>query len=159
MLFQLSKQHYPNAMQTSVMPEEYARISLPGHIVHVTIDESCTLIHQTVQKEEYSLWMNNFIIHKPMLLQTIPEQHMYSLYYSMENIVKLLILKDIKTIPPRELYQLELPPDIHYGVFSKGVYRSLHINVNEANRSIIQDQHNAAALLREYYSDVAFQHH
>ena len=159
MLFQLSKQHYPNALQSSVMPEAYANMTLPEHSVHVVTDESCTLIHQIMQKKEYSFWVNNFIIHKPILLQILPEKITYSLCYSMENTIKLLIQNKVNTIQPKTFGQLYLPPDTHYGIFSKGIYRSLHINVDEFNKTIIQDQHTAAALLREYYSDVAFQPH
>lgn len=159
MLFQLSKEHYPNARQASVMPEAYTNIALPGHVVSVIMDDSCTLIHQTIQKKDYSIWVNNFFINKPLLLQILPEKQMYSLYYSIENMAKLLILKEIKTIPPKTFCQLSLPPDTHYGIFSAGVYRSLHINVDESGRSIIQDQHNATALLREYYFNDAFEPH
>lgn len=159
MLFQLSKQHYPNALQSSVMPEAYTNMILPEHSVHVVMDESCTLIHQTMQKKEYSFWVNNFIIHKPILLQILPAQKIYSLCYSMENTVKLLIQNKVNTIPAKTFGQLYFPPETHYGIFSQGIYRTLHINVDEHNRSIIQDQHNATALLREYYSNVAFQPH
>ena len=159
MLFQLSQENYPNATRMSVIPEGYDNIALPGHLVDVTIDDCCTLIHQTVQEKGYSLWVNNFFIRQSLLLHVLPEEQMYSLYYSMENTVKLLIQNEVKTIPAREFRQLELPSGEHFGVFSKGVYRSLHITVDEDNKDILQDQEYAAALLREYYYDMAFQPH
>lgn len=159
MLFQLSQENFPDAIQTSAIPKEYASVALPHHIANVTIDNACTLIHQTVNERGYSLWMNNFFIHEPLLLHIPVEQQLYSLYYSIENIAQLLIQDEPKIIAPKEFYRLELPPGRHYGVFEKGTYRSLHIQVNEANRSILQDQNYAAALLREYYFDSPFHSH
>ena len=37
MLFHLSDQNFPDAIHTSIIPEEYAGINLPGHAVHVII--------------------------------------------------------------------------------------------------------------------------
>ncbi|MRG49002.1 hypothetical protein GFS24_28090 [Chitinophaga sp. SYP-B3965] len=156
MLFELIKQHHPNAIRTSVIPEEYANLALPSHVADVTIDNDCTLIHQTVHERGYNLWVNNFFIHKPLRLHVLPQQRLYSLYYSVENTVKLIIQNKERNIPLRDFCLLDLPRGQHFGDFEKGTYRSLHITVDEQNKSILKDPAYAAALLREYYFDAAF---
>lgn len=157
MLFHLSTQHFPNAIRTTEIPREYADITLPDHIRNVTIDDACTLIHQTIQEQGYSLWINNFFINKPLSLYVLSMQKMYSLYYSIENVVKFGTADKIKKIEPKEFCMLELSPGFHYGKFEKGTYRSLHITVDESNKSILKDREYVAALLREHYFASAYQ--
>lgn len=156
MLFHLSDQNFPDALHTSVIPEEYAGIKLPDHAAHVTIDNSCTLIHQTIEEHGYSLWVNNFFIHKPLVLHVLPDDPIYALYYSMENTAKFLSFDQVTLLAPEEFCILELAPCYHYGIFAKGTYRSLHITVDEQHRSILANQDYVAALLREHYFDIAF---
>jgi hypothetical protein len=156
MLFELIKQQHPDAIRSSVIPEEYANIALPGHIADVTIDDACTLIQQTVPERGYSLWVNNLYISKPLRLYVLPTQHLYSLYYSVDNEVKLIIKNKEWNIPLKDFCLLNLPRGEHFGDFERGVYRSLHITVDEQNKSILKDRAYAAALLREYYFDAAF---
>jgi hypothetical protein len=157
MLFQLSAQQFPNAIQTTAIPEEYADIALLHHKINVTIDDACTLIHQTIQDQGYSFWINNFFINRPLSLYVLPMEKMYSLYYSIENVVRFSIPGEVKKIPPKEFCLLELSPGFHYGKFDKGTYRSLHITVDEPNKEILQDREYVAALLREHYLNSAFQ--
>lgn len=160
MLFELSQENSSGAIQTSVIPEEYAGIVFPDHTAHVTIADSCTLIHQTIDEKGFSLWINNFFIHQEeVLLCILPKTQMYSLYYSIENIAELLIGNEPMIIPPQEFCWLDLAPGQHYGVFEKGIYTSLHLTVDQHNKSIMQDLEYAAAFLREYYFDTAFQPH
>lgn len=153
MLFQLSTQHFPNAIQTTDIPREYSDISLSDHLRNVTIDDACTLIHQTVREQGYSLWVNNFFIHKPLSLYVLPMEKMYSLYYSIENTVNFSSPGEMRLINPEEFCLLELKRGFHYGKFEKGTYRSLHVTVDEPNKGILLDQQYVAALLREYYFD------
>lgn len=159
MLFHLSTQHFPNAIQTNVIPEEYASISLTDHTRNITIDNACTLIHQTIYEQSYSIGINNFFIHKPLSLYVLPMQKMYSLYYSIENVAKFSTRNEIKQIPPKQFCMLELLPGFNFGKFDKGIYRSLHITVDEPNKEILQDQEYVAALLREHYFEMSFQPH
>lgn len=156
MLFQLSDQNFPDAIHTSAIPEEYAGIAISDHTADVTIAECCTLVHQTIIENGYSLWVNNFFIHKPLILYVLPDDQLYSLYYSMENTAKFLSFDKVTVIPPEEFSFLELAPCYHYGIFTKGIYRSLHVTVDERNRSILKNQDYVAALLREHYFDIAF---
>ena len=153
MLFHLSTQHFPNAIRTTDIPTEYADISLSDHSRNVTIDDACTLIHQTVREQGYSLWVNNFFIHQPLSLYVLSMEKMYSLYYSIENTVNFSSHGQMRHINPEEFCLLELSPGFHYGKFEKGTYRSLHVMVNEPNKRILLDQEYVAALLREYYFD------
>lgn len=155
MLFHLSQQNFPDAIHTSVIPEEYASLALSGHTADVTIAPCCTLIHQTIEEHGYSLWVNNFFIHKPLILYVLPDDLMYSLYYSMENTAKFLSFDNVIVLAPEEFSILELAPCHHYGIFAEGTYRSLHITVDEAHRSILKNQDYVAALLREHYFDIA----
>lgn len=156
MIFQLSEQNFPDAIHTSVIPEAYAGIKLSDHAANVTIDNACTLIQQTIQENGYSLWVNNFIIHKPLILYVLPDDPIHSLYYSIENITKFLIYDKVTVIAPEEFSVLEMAPCYHYVIFTQGVYRSIHITVDERNRSILQNQDYVMALLREQYFDLAF---
>ncbi|MRG49010.1 hypothetical protein GFS24_28130 [Chitinophaga sp. SYP-B3965] len=156
MLFQLSEQNFPDAIHTSVIPEAYASIALPDHTVNATIDDCCTLIHQSIEENNYTIWVNNFFIHKPLVLYVLPEEPTYSLYYSMENTARFLIYDKVSVIAPEGFSILEMAPCYHYGIFTKGVYRSLHLTVDARNRSILQNQDYVTALLREHYYDIAF---
>jgi hypothetical protein len=159
MLFHLSPQHFPNAIRSTDIPREYADISLSNHAKNVTIDDACTLIQQNVREEGYSLWINNFFIHKPLSLYVLTMEKMHSLYYSIENTVKFNSPGKMWLINPEEFCLLDLSPGFHYGKFEKGTYRSLHVTVDEPNKGILLDQQYIAALLREHYFDTSFQPH
>ncbi|SIO49394.1 hypothetical protein [Chitinophaga niabensis] len=156
MLFQLSQQNFPDSIHSSVIPEEHLGIKLSGHTADVTIASCCTLIHQTTEERGYSLWVNTFFIHKPLILHVIPDDPIYTLYYSVENTAKFLSFDKVTVLAPEEFCILELAPCYHYGIFSAGTYRSLHLTVDDQHRSILKNQDYVAALLREHYFDIAF---
>lgn len=156
MLFHLSQQNFPDAIHTSVIPEEYANLKLSDHTADVTIANCCTLIHQSVEENGYSLWVNNFFIHKPLILDVLPDDLTYSLYYSMENMARFLSYDKVIEVAPQEFRILELAPCRHYGIFSEGIYRSLHVTVDEQHKSILNNQDYVVTLLREHYYDIAF---
>jgi hypothetical protein len=151
MLFELSRRYHPNAVHTAVIPEAYAGLGLPKHEVNVTIDDDCTLIRQAAQKQGYSFLVNNFFINNPVKLYITPVEEMHFLYYSMEGTLNLTIANKVRKIQPGVVRLLQLPIGSHYADFKKGVYTSLHVLVNEANKLILKDQDLVMSILREHF--------
>lgn len=155
MLFQLSRQTHPNAIQSNIIPREYTSIILPGHTAHVTIDDCCILIQQSIKENGYSLSVNIFTVYKPLKLYSFPTVKIFSLYYCLENTAKLVIMGKRVIIQPGSFCIIELEPLNHYGIFEKGIYKSLHVTVDEDNIGIFRDNEFVAALLRDHYCDIA----
>lgn len=153
---ELDQRHY-NTIMTDVIPDEYARHSLPGHKAIVTQGKFGLLISQILERPDHHLCVNYFTFHYNMDLFIKPAATCTSLYYAMENSCTLIPnTRDAVAIDIKEgsLLKLHFLASKYTVRFQQGVYKSLHVTVLDKYNWLLRDSEHINRILDNYMADV-----